>query len=120
MIRQTGGRAVGATSTRSSPASRAIRKASAVETMPTCSSLSFIKRIGEILICSLWRKFVEIAWFSYVETIKNRGLRNLAATSCLPQTSLMNQDRTPARSKRDVAPDGRGAHYRHSKHGYHA
>src|SRR4051794_28559114 len=61
MIRQTGGRAWGATSTRSRPASRAMRSASAVETMPTCSSLSLTSRIGEIRICSLWRKFVEMA-----------------------------------------------------------
>jgi len=59
-MRQTGGRAVGATSTRSSPASRAWRRASAVETTPTCSSFSLIRRTGEMRICSLWRKFVEI------------------------------------------------------------
>src|ERR1700733_10074206 len=61
MIRQTGGRAVGATSTRSSPASRAWRSASAVETLPTFSSLSLIRKMGEILICSLLRKLVGMA-----------------------------------------------------------
>src|SRR5262245_26435435 len=61
MIRQTGGRAVGATSTRSRPASRAMRKASAVEVGPTFSSCALIRKIGEILICSLWRKFVGMA-----------------------------------------------------------
>jgi hypothetical protein len=60
MILQTGGRAVGATSTRSSPASRANRSASLVEVLPTFSSLSLIRKIGEMRICSLWRKFVEI------------------------------------------------------------
>src|SRR5450432_3145985 len=61
MIRQTGGRAVGATSTRSSPASRAMRKASPVEVLPTFSSSALIRKMGEILICSLWRKFVGMA-----------------------------------------------------------
>jgi AcrR family transcriptional regulator len=59
--RQTGGRAVGATSTRSRPASRAMRNASAVEVDPTFSSKALIRKIGEILICSLWRKFVGMA-----------------------------------------------------------
>src|ERR1700722_1465244 len=61
MILQTGGGGVGATSTKSSPGSRAIRRASEVEVLPTFSSLSLIKKIGEMRICSLWRKFVEIA-----------------------------------------------------------
>jgi hypothetical protein len=38
-----------------------MRKASAVEVTPICSSFSLISRIGEIRICSLWRKFVEMA-----------------------------------------------------------
>src|SRR4029077_21221567 len=62
MILQTGGRAVGATSTRSSPASRALRSASPVVTDPTLTSFSSIRKMGEILICSLWRKFVEMCW----------------------------------------------------------
>src|SRR4051794_34488346 len=64
MILQTGGRAMGATSTRSCPASRARRRASLVGVGPTLLSFSSIRKIGEILICSLWRKFVEIALFS--------------------------------------------------------
>jgi hypothetical protein len=53
MMRQTGGRAFGATSTRSSPASRALRSASAVLTCPIFCSSASIRKIGEILICSL-------------------------------------------------------------------
>jgi hypothetical protein len=53
MMRQTGGRALGATSTRSSPASRALRSASAVLTCPIFCSSASIRKIGEILICSL-------------------------------------------------------------------
>jgi hypothetical protein len=64
MIRQTGGRAVGATSTRSRPASRAMRSASAVDVLPTFSSAALIRKIGEMRICSLWRKFVEMAVLS--------------------------------------------------------
>jgi hypothetical protein len=64
MIRQTGGRAVGATSTRSKPSSRERRSASAVDVEPTLFSFSSIRKIGEILICSLWRKFVEMAFLS--------------------------------------------------------
>src|SRR5947209_19512380 len=60
MILHTGGRAIGATSTRSSPASRARRCASAVGVGPTLLSCSSIRKTGEIMICSLWRKFVEI------------------------------------------------------------
>jgi hypothetical protein len=41
-----------------------MRKASAVETDPTFSSLSLIRKTGEILICSLWRKFVGMAHYS--------------------------------------------------------
>src|SRR2546430_2329337 len=62
MIRQTGGRAVGATSTRSSPSSRALRSASAVEVEPILFSFSSMRKIGEMRICSLWRKFVEMAF----------------------------------------------------------
>jgi len=50
MIRQTGGRAVGATSTKSSPASRAMRNASAVEVLLTFSSAAVIRKIGEMRI----------------------------------------------------------------------
>ena len=53
MILQTGGRAVGATSTKSRPASRAMRSASDVDVEPTFSSLSLMRKIGEIRICSL-------------------------------------------------------------------
>jgi hypothetical protein len=67
MIRQTGGRAFGATSTRSSPASRALRSASAVLVEPIFCSCSSIRKIGEILICSLCRKFVEMAYLSKKE-----------------------------------------------------
>jgi len=38
-----------------------MRSASAVEMIPTCSSLSSTRRMGEMRICSLWRKFVEMA-----------------------------------------------------------
>jgi hypothetical protein len=61
MILQTGGRALGATSTRSSPSSRARRWASAVEVGPILLSSWSIRKTGEILICSLWRKLVEMA-----------------------------------------------------------
>src|SRR5687768_16813595 len=64
MILQTGGRALGATSTRSRPASRALRRASDVLVEPTLLSFSSIRKMGEILICSLWRKFVEMAYVS--------------------------------------------------------
>lgn len=70
-MRQTGGRAVGATSTRSRPASRARRNASAVEVEPTFSLFSSIRKIGEMRICSLWRKFVEIV--SPRETVEPAG-----------------------------------------------
>jgi hypothetical protein len=64
MMRHTGGRAVGATSTRSSPSSRALRSASAVEVEPILFSFSSMRKIGEMRICSLWRKFVEMAGYS--------------------------------------------------------
>jgi hypothetical protein len=43
------------------PASRAWRSASAVDTLPTFSSCALIRKMGEILICSLWRKLVGMA-----------------------------------------------------------
>ena len=69
MILQTGGRALGATSTRSSPSSRARRRASAVEVEPILLSSWSIRKTGEILICSLWRKLVEMAVHSCVKTV---------------------------------------------------
>src|SRR6266567_4504697 len=66
MILQTGGRALGATSTRSSPSSRARRRASAVDVEPILLSSWSIRKTGEILICSLWRKLVEMAVHSCV------------------------------------------------------
>jgi hypothetical protein len=72
MILQTGGRALGATSTRSSPSSRARRRASAVEVEPILLSSWSIRKTGEILICSLWRKLVEMAVHSCVETVLPR------------------------------------------------
>src|SRR5437016_13993657 len=77
MILQTGGRALGATSTRSIPASRALRSASEVEVGPTCVPFSSIRKMGEILICSLWRKFVEMAEISN----KHPAARRLASDS---------------------------------------
>jgi hypothetical protein len=38
-----------------------MRRASAVDVLPIFSSLSLIRKIGEMRICSLWRKFVEMA-----------------------------------------------------------
>src|SRR3954447_5414562 len=64
MILHTGGRALGATSTRSIPDSRARRIASAVLVEPTFTSFWSMRKIGEMRICSLWRKFVEMAKLS--------------------------------------------------------
>ena len=50
-----------------------MRNASAVEVEPIFSSLSSIKKIGEILICSLWRKFVEMASISETVFYTLRG-----------------------------------------------
>jgi len=41
-----------------------MRSASAVDVLPTFSSAALIRKIGEIRICSLWRKFVEMAMLS--------------------------------------------------------
>src|SRR4029453_2033619 len=55
MMRQTGGVAVGAISTRSSPASRAFWSASAITTMPSASPSAPISRTSFQRICSLTR-----------------------------------------------------------------
>ena len=52
MIRQTGGFSFGATSTRSSPAPRALSSASSVEMTPSCSPSSDTTLMGEIRIWS--------------------------------------------------------------------
>jgi hypothetical protein len=57
MIRQTGGRASAATSTKSMPASLALVKASRTGITPNCSPSTPMTRTGEILICSLIRLF---------------------------------------------------------------
>jgi hypothetical protein len=41
-----------------------MRRASAVEVLPIFSSAALIRKIGEMRICSLWRKFVEMALVS--------------------------------------------------------
>jgi hypothetical protein len=41
-----------------------MRRASAVDVLPTFSSAALIRKIGEMRICSLWRKFVEMAMVS--------------------------------------------------------
>jgi hypothetical protein len=56
----TGGRAIGATSTRSSSASRARRRASSMRTMPTCSPAGPTSRTSETRIRSLIRGSVLI------------------------------------------------------------
>src|SRR5215217_7084028 len=56
----TGGRAIGATSTRSSSASRAKRKASSMRTMPTCSPAGPTSRTSGTRIRSLIRGSVLI------------------------------------------------------------
>src|SRR5262245_20734673 len=58
MMRQTGGFAVGAISTRSSPASRASWRASDITTMPSASPSAPISRTSFQRICSLTRMFV--------------------------------------------------------------
>src|SRR5271155_4793792 len=55
MMRHTGGRSMGETSTKSNPASCATRMASTIGTIPNCSLFSLIRRTGEIRICSLQR-----------------------------------------------------------------
>ena len=55
MIRQTGGRLSAAISTRSSPRSRARRRASGVSTSPACSPFSSMSRMGVIRIRSFMR-----------------------------------------------------------------
>src|SRR5215831_4969504 len=57
MIRQTGGAAVGAISTRSSPASRAFWSASAITTTPSASPSAPIRRTSFHRIWSLTRMF---------------------------------------------------------------
>src|SRR5215831_18613019 len=57
MIRQTGGAAVGAISTRSSPASRAFWSASAIATTPSASPSAPIRRTSFHRIWSLTRMF---------------------------------------------------------------
>src|SRR5215470_5886241 len=57
MIRQTGGVAVGAISTKSRPASRAFWRASAITTMPSASPSAPISRTSFQRICSLTRMF---------------------------------------------------------------
>src|SRR5262245_10626728 len=57
MIRQTGGCAVGAISTRSCPASRAFTSASAIATTPRASLSAPIRRTSFHRICSLMRMF---------------------------------------------------------------
>lgn len=101
MIRQTGGRAVGATSTRSRPASRAIFRASAVETEPSFSSLSLIRKMGEILICSLWRKFVEMATIS--------GISYYLPGVDLCHPTVISTGRTPVRDTGTVCFIGKSA-----------
>src|SRR5215471_6001364 len=57
MIRQTGGWAVGAISTRSCPASRALTSASDMATTPSASPSAPIRRTSFHRICSLMRMF---------------------------------------------------------------
>jgi hypothetical protein len=56
----TGGRASGATSTRSNPASSAFALASSIETIPNCSPSPLIRRTGLIRIWSLSRTFCSL------------------------------------------------------------
>jgi len=55
MIRQTGGFAVGAISTKSKSEFSACCCASAIETIPACSPSASIKRTSGAVICSLVR-----------------------------------------------------------------
>src|SRR4051812_46788718 len=75
MILQTGGRALGATSTRARPRPRARRRHSAGGVGAVLLSSWSIRNTGEILICSLWRKLVEMAGHSCVETAAMPGGR---------------------------------------------
>ena len=61
----TGGRASGATSTRSSPRSSARSRASSIETIPTCPPSSSIRRTGLIRICSFMRV---LSWLIFLSS----------------------------------------------------
>lgn len=104
-MRQTGGRAVGATSTRSRPASRLSRKASAVGTMPTCSSLSLISRTGEMRIPSFLRKWVEMACYSSDNTATSPGTPHVQVD---PEYSSRNQEIRKTKLQTDPRRGGRG------------
>src|SRR5918992_4180165 len=83
MSRQTGGIAFGATSTRSSPRSRAIWSASNVGMTPTCSPFSSISRTSRIRMRSLMRVWtgLEITCLHYplpgIATTQERAGDNL-------------------------------------------
>ena len=47
-----------------------------METEPTFTSFWSIRKIGEMRICSLWRKFVEMAILSYTSLVPSRGTRH--------------------------------------------
>lgn len=87
-MRQTGGRSFGATSTKSSPTSRARRSASSTGMIPNCAPSSPITRTGEMRICSLTR--VVIFWSAgrfekrSIAICKPFPNRNSVRRSCVP------------------------------------
>lgn len=85
MILQTGGRASGATSTRSRSASYARRSASSTRTMPTCSEFGPTRRTSGTRMRSLMRVSVLMGPPSSIPTVLAAGTPGTRSVEELPR-----------------------------------
>lgn len=90
MIRQTGGFSLGATSTKSSPASRARDNASSVGIMPSWAPSAEITRIGVIRICSLIRCCFSMAHVPGIGSPGTNAVRTGRTRAMSPRAARQN------------------------------
>src|SRR3954454_1916021 len=100
MIRQTGGTAVGAISTRSRAASRAFTRASAMVTTPSGSPSAPMRRTSFHRICSLTRMF-----FLSISHLRNQFLTGLRHGDPRGTHELQERKRAGVRSVADPHGD---------------
>src|SRR5262249_28136554 len=99
MILQTGGRSLGATSTRSSPASRAASRALLVGMTPSMAPSALMTRTGEMRICSLTLKPLSIGPIASSSGTRNRKRpagERAASTSVLESPAPGQKPTRPA------------------------
>src|SRR6266516_8031796 len=108
MMRATGGLAIGATSTRSSPCSTAAARAVSTSIIPSCAPSAAITLIGLMRICLLTRTRLVVSWIRapLLRENKNADPFSEPARRDVAATEAPSLARTPTALLEHRGPEG--------------